>query len=55
MTEKTIRDAINEALRQEMSRDPSVVVFGEDVRVNQLEVDRDGTKRPASKIPSAIS
>ncbi len=31
MTEKTIRDAINEALRQEMSRDPSVVVFGEDV------------------------
>ncbi len=31
MTEKTIREAINEALRQEMSRDPSVVVFGEDV------------------------
>ena len=31
MSEKTIREAINEALRQEMNRDPSVVVFGEDV------------------------
>ncbi len=30
MTEKSIREAINEALRQEMSRDPSVVVFGQD-------------------------
>lgn len=31
MTRKTIREAINEALRQEMERDPSVVVIGEDV------------------------
>ena len=31
MTEKTIRDAINEALRQEMQRDASVVVMGEDI------------------------
>lgn len=31
MAKKTIREAINEALRQEMDRDPSVVVMGEDV------------------------
>ena len=31
MTEKTIREAINEALRQEMQRDPRVVVRGEDI------------------------
>jgi pyruvate/2-oxoglutarate/acetoin dehydrogenase E1 component len=31
MSKKTIRDAINETLRQEMRRDPSVIVIGEDV------------------------
>ena len=31
MPSKTIREAINEALSQEMARDPSVVVMGEDV------------------------
>jgi pyruvate dehydrogenase E1 component beta subunit len=31
MASKTIREAINEALIQEMARDPSVVVMGEDV------------------------
>ncbi len=31
MASKTIREAINEALNQEMARDPSVVVMGEDV------------------------
>ena len=31
MASKTIREAINEALSQEMARDPSVVVMGEDV------------------------
>jgi pyruvate dehydrogenase E1 component beta subunit len=31
MSIKTMRDAINEALRQEMQRDPTVVIIGEDV------------------------
>ena len=31
MPRKTIREAINDALRQEMERDPTVVVIGEDV------------------------
>jgi pyruvate dehydrogenase E1 component beta subunit len=31
MTKKTYRQAINEALRQEMERDPRVIVMGEDV------------------------
>ena len=31
MTEKTTRDALNEALRLEMQRDPTVIVLGEDV------------------------
>src|SRR5437763_4075995 len=31
MPQKTIRQALNEALRQEMQRDPRVVVIGEDV------------------------
>ena len=31
MSEMTYRDALNLALREEMRRDPSVVVFGEDV------------------------
>ncbi|MEP4378961.1 MAG: alpha-ketoacid dehydrogenase subunit beta [Alphaproteobacteria bacterium] len=31
MAMKTIREALNEALRQEMERDPTVVVMGEDV------------------------
>ena len=31
MTEKTIRDALNEALRLEMQRDPTVIILGEDV------------------------
>jgi pyruvate/2-oxoglutarate/acetoin dehydrogenase E1 component len=31
MAKKTIREAINEALRLEMARDPAVVVIGEDV------------------------
>jgi pyruvate dehydrogenase E1 component beta subunit len=31
MSKKTMRDAINEALRQEMQRDPNVIVIGEDV------------------------
>ena len=30
MSKKTYRDAINEALAQEMRRDPTVVVMGED-------------------------
>ena len=31
MREITYREAINEALRQEMRRDPEVIVIGEDV------------------------
>ncbi len=31
MARKTIREAINEALRQEMARDPDVIIIGEDV------------------------
>ena len=31
MPQKTIRQALNEALRQEMQRDPRVVVIGEDI------------------------
>ena len=31
MSNKTMRDAINEALRQEMQRDPTVIIIGEDV------------------------
>ena len=31
MTKKSYRQAINEALRQEMRRDPNVIVLGEDV------------------------
>ena len=31
MPTKSIRQAINEALRQEMRRDPRVIVIGEDV------------------------
>jgi pyruvate/2-oxoglutarate/acetoin dehydrogenase E1 component len=31
MSIKTMRDAINETLRQEMQRDPSVIIIGEDV------------------------
>ena len=31
MSIKTMRDAINEALKQEMQRDPSVIIIGEDV------------------------
>jgi pyruvate dehydrogenase E1 component beta subunit len=31
MSVKTVRDALNEALRQEMERDPTVIVMGEDV------------------------
>ncbi len=33
MTERTItfREAINEAMRLEMRRDPTVILFGEDV------------------------
>ncbi len=31
MSEKTLIAAINEALRQEMERDPTVLVMGEDV------------------------
>src|SRR5258705_12936380 len=31
MPQKSIRQALNEALRQEMRRDPRVVVIGEDV------------------------
>ena len=32
MTVKTMREAINEALRQEMERDPTVFIMGEDIR-----------------------
>jgi acetoin:2,6-dichlorophenolindophenol oxidoreductase subunit beta len=31
MPQKSIRQALNEALRQEMRRDPSIIVIGEDV------------------------
>ena len=31
MAKKTYRQAINEALRQEMERDPRVIIMGEDV------------------------
>lgn len=31
MSNKTVRDAINETLRQEMQRDPTVIIIGEDV------------------------
>ena len=31
MTKKSYRQAINEALRQEMRRDPTVILYGEDV------------------------
>src|SRR5512146_3462245 len=31
MPQKSIRQALNEALRQEMRRDPTVIVIGEDV------------------------
>jgi pyruvate/2-oxoglutarate/acetoin dehydrogenase E1 component len=31
MPRKSIRQALNEALRQEMRRDPRVIVIGEDV------------------------
>ncbi|MCL6609852.1 MAG: alpha-ketoacid dehydrogenase subunit beta, partial [Geminicoccaceae bacterium] len=31
MPKKTYRQAINEALRQEMERDPRVILMGEDV------------------------
>jgi pyruvate dehydrogenase E1 component beta subunit len=31
MSKKSMRDAINEALRQEMERDPRVIVMGEDI------------------------
>jgi len=31
MTMKTMREAINEALRQELQRDPNVIIIGEDV------------------------
>jgi len=31
MSIKTMRDAINEAIRQEMQRDPTVIIIGEDV------------------------
>lgn len=31
MSNKTMREAINEALRQEMQRDPNVIIIGEDV------------------------
>src|SRR5215469_3862371 len=31
MPQKTIRQALNEALRQEMQRDPTIIVIGEDV------------------------
>ena len=31
MPQKSIRQALNEALRQEMRRDPTIVVIGEDV------------------------
>jgi len=32
MSEKTMREAINEAMHLEMERDPTVVLIGEDVR-----------------------
>ena len=31
MPQKSIRQALNEALRQEMTRDPTIIVIGEDV------------------------
>ena len=31
MPQKSIRQALNEALRQEMRRDPTIIVIGEDV------------------------
>jgi len=31
MPQKSIRQALNEALRQEMRRDPRIIVIGEDV------------------------
>src|SRR5438445_6713125 len=31
MPQKSIRQAINEALRQEMRRDPTIIIIGEDV------------------------
>ena len=31
MPQKSIRQALNEALRQEMQRDPRIIVIGEDV------------------------
>jgi len=31
MQQKSMRQALNEALRQEMRRDPSIIVIGEDV------------------------
>ena len=33
MAQMTYRDALNEALREEMSRDPDVFVMGEEVAV----------------------
>lgn len=38
MPQKSIRPALNEALRQEMRRDPKVIVIGERVAGN----DKDG-------------
>jgi len=35
MTQKTIREALNEALRQEMARDNNVIILGEDVAGGQ--------------------
>ncbi len=35
MPEKTVRDALNETLAQEMRRDPSVIILGEDVSGGQ--------------------
>ena len=31
MPQKSIRQALNEALRQEMRRDPTIIIIGEDV------------------------
>ena len=41
MPQKSIRQALNEALRQEMRRDPRIVVIGEDVAGDRKSVCRE--------------
>lgn len=48
MTRKTYRQAINEALRQEMRRDPNVILIGEDVAGGQ------GGSGPAGEVGGVL-